>query len=68
MNIPYQSLDPDTLQSLLEEIVTRDGTDYGAVELTLEQKIDQALLALKAGKLCIKYDVLTETCSLVVQE
>ena len=68
MKIPYQSLDPETLQSLLGEIVTRDGTDYGAVELTLEQKIDQALCALKAGKVCIKYDVLTETCSLVMQE
>ena len=68
MKIPYQSLDPETLQALLEEIITRDGTDYGEVELTLEQKITQALRALEEGKACIKFNVKTETCSLAMHD
>ncbi|MBE9516581.1 MAG: YheU family protein [Proteobacteria bacterium] len=68
MNIPYQSLDPDTLRTLLEEIVTRNGTDYGAREMTLDEKISQALHALETGKARIEFDVNSETCSLVVCE
>ncbi|MDH5185281.1 MAG: YheU family protein [Gammaproteobacteria bacterium] len=29
MIIPHTNLSPEALQDLLEEIVTRDGTDYG---------------------------------------
>lgn len=68
MKIPYQSIDPETLHALLEEIVTRDGTDYGAIEFSLEQKITQALGALENGKACIEFNVITETCSLVMHE
>ena len=31
MHIPWDALDAETLTRLLSEIVTRDGTDYGAV-------------------------------------
>ena len=48
MIVPWQSLDPDTLQNLLEEFVSRDGTDYGEQELSLAQKAEQ--IRLKADQ------------------
>jgi uncharacterized protein len=38
--IPHQNLSPEALHGVIEEFVTRDGTDYGLVEATLEQKIN----------------------------
>jgi hypothetical protein len=36
--IPYQNLSPEALPGVIEEFVTRDGTDYGLIEVTTEQK------------------------------
>lgn len=38
MLIPYDMLDPDTLQRMLEDFVTRDGTDNG-YDASLEQRV-----------------------------
>ncbi len=39
MIIPPESLAPETLTSLLQDYITREGTDYGEFELTLEEKL-----------------------------
>ncbi|MBD3670391.1 MAG: YheU family protein [Gammaproteobacteria bacterium] len=64
MIIPYTELEPAILRALLEDIVTRDGTDYGEVELSTEQKLQRALSLLKSGKAVIVYSELHETCTL----
>lgn len=68
MHIPYQQLGDDTLKSLLEEIITREGTDYGFNELTLDQKLEKAKAALQSGNAVIEYDVITMTCNLVLYD
>ncbi len=40
MLIPHDLLDPETLQRLLEDFVTRDGTDNG-YEDTLEERVQR---------------------------
>lgn len=40
MLIPHDMLDPDTLQRLLEDFATRDGTDNG-YDATLEQRVER---------------------------
>ncbi len=40
MLIPAKLLDPDTLQRLLEDFVTRDGTDNG-YDASLEQRVER---------------------------
>lgn len=40
MLIPAKMLDPDTLQSLLEDFVTRDGTDNG-YDASLDQRVER---------------------------
>lgn len=64
MEIPYQSLNPQILTEMLKEIVTRDGTDYGLEEKTLEEKVSAALNAIEQGKAYLHWDVESETASL----
>jgi len=50
LKIPYDQLNPEALHGVIEEFVTRDGTDYGEIEVSLETKIAQVLTQLKSGK------------------
>ena len=59
MIIPYQNLSPEALHGVIEEFVTRDGTDYGIVEATLEQKIKDVWRQVKKGDVLIVYDEAT---------
>ena len=64
MEIPYQALSPDTLNNLIQELVTRDGTDYGDTEVSLEEKVMQVKLKLASGEAVIRYDEKLETCDI----
>jgi len=64
MQIPYKRLTPALLHELLREIVTRDGTDYGAVEVPAEERVAQAVRALEQGRAVLHWDAATETASL----
>lgn len=66
--IPYQQLSADALQGLLEEVASRDGTDYGAVELSLEVKIAQIMRGLQSGNVLISFDHETESCQVISKE
>lgn len=65
MIIPYQTLPADTLQALLEEFVTREGTEYGFEEVELQTKVQQLERQLKRGDIFIVFDPALETTSLV---
>jgi len=41
MIVPWQQIAPETLESLLREFVLREGTDYGEIEISVQDKIDQ---------------------------
>ena len=68
MEIPYQAIPAATLQNLIEELVTRDGTDYGEQELALEQKVVQVRALLESGKAVIQYDESLELCEIRMTE
>ena len=63
--VPYDQLESKTLNNLIEEFVTRDGTDYGEVEVSLETKISRILSQLKSKKVVIIFDHATETCTIL---
>ncbi len=65
VKIPYGQLSPEALRGVIEEFVTRDGTDYGEVEISLETKISQVLSQLKSGKAVIVFDQGTESCTIL---
>lgn len=56
MIIPPSSLGPETLTNLLQDYITREGTDYGEVELTLEEKLDILRPQVLNSRVLIIYD------------
>ncbi len=54
--IPHVELSAEALRALIEEFVTRDGTDYGEQEASLEQRATQVRQQLDAGKAVIVFD------------
>jgi uncharacterized protein YheU (UPF0270 family) len=59
-------LEPDTLRSLIESFVLREGTDYGLHETSLEDKVAQVLTQLRRGDAQITFDPATESVNVVV--
>lgn len=64
MLIPYHLLDPETLDNLIEDFVTRDGTDNGD-ETSLEQRSQQARQALHKQQAFIVFDADSQQCLLL---
>lgn len=68
MIVPWQSLDPDTLQNLLEEFVSRDGTDYGEQESSLAEKTGQLRRKLSSGEALLLFSESSGQCNIVPRE
>ena len=68
MEIPYQSLNPATLENLVEELVTRNGTDYGERETSLDEKVSQVKRQLDSGDAYILYDEELEICEILLRQ
>lgn len=66
--VPPDRIDQSTLTRLLEEFVTRDGTDYGEEEVSLQVKVEQVQHAVRHGEVLIIFDELSETFDLVTRE
>lgn len=65
MIIPYQQIAADTLESLIEHYVLREGTDYGDVEVSTEQKVAEVKAQLKSGEALIVFSELHESVNIV---
>ena len=65
IRIPPDALDPATLQALVEEFVTREGTDYGAHEVPTSVKVERALAAVESGRVVIVFDERLNSATLV---
>ena len=68
MIIPWQQLPVATLDNLLQEYASRDGTDYGQVETSLADKVEQLKQQLLHGKVVIVYSELHESVNLMLAE
>lgn len=65
MIIPYQRLSADVLKSIIEEYISREGTDYGEYELSLDQKVQRLLPQVQSGEVLIVFDEVTESVQLL---
>jgi len=68
VTIPYDQLSKEALQGVIEEFVTRDGTDYGEIEIPLETKFIQVLQQLKSKEAFIVFDQHSETCTILLKD
>jgi uncharacterized protein YheU (UPF0270 family) len=62
--IAWQDLSEEALQGVIEEFITREGTDYGHAGWSLEQKVSTVRRQLEAGSAVLVYDEASESCSL----
>lgn len=65
VEVPHTHLTPEALRNLAESFVTRDGTDYGEVEKTLEEKVAALLRQLERGEAAIMYDGTSRSIDIV---
>ena len=63
--IPHDRLSQTALQGLIEEFVTRDGTDTGYTDGSLEENVEMVIRQLKRGDVFIVYDEVSETANIV---
>lgn len=65
MIIPPHLLEPDTLIRLLEDFVTREGTDNGD-DTPLDVRVQRVRHALDRGVAVIVYEPLSQQCQLML--
>lgn len=68
MDIPADRLAPETLRAIIEEYVSREGTDYGHTDYSLEQKVAQVLDQLRRDQIVIQFDPASESLTLVPRD
>ena len=66
IDIPHTQLSASALRGVLESFVLRDGTDYGQVEFSLEQKVQHVLRQLERGEAKIVFDPRDNSVDIVV--
>lgn len=66
--VPHTALGPVVLRAVIEDFVTREGTDYGLHEHSLDQKRDAVLSQIEAGEVLIVFEAATESVTLVRRE
>ena len=61
MRIPHRQLSPTALRAVVEEFVTRDGTDHSSVE----HRIELVLRQLDVGGVELHFEPETGTCNIL---
>lgn len=68
IEVPIEKLSEEIIDALIEEFVLREGTDYGAQEISLEKKKEQVHKQLAKGEIKIVFDFETATPTLVTAQ
>ena len=64
MLIPHRQLSPGAIRAMVEEFVTRDGTDHSSVE----RRIEQVLRQLDVGRVVLHFNNDTKTLNILPVE
>ena len=65
LDIPMERLNPDTLQKMIEEFVTREWSESADSEYTLEEKVAQVYQHLHEKRARIVYDPESESWNII---
>lgn len=68
MIIPLEHLSLEAQQGLIEAFIMREGTDYGAYEVELSEKVRQVRQLLQVGEALIIYDAATESTTIMTRQ
>ena len=67
IEIPIDRLSAEVLNAIIEEFILREGTDYGAQEAGMDNKVAQVHRQLARGDVLITFDPATENCTLLTR-
>ena len=62
--VDHHALSRDALLGVVEEFIGREGTDYGARECSMEDKVADVMRQLDSGDVVITFDSETESVSI----
>lgn len=65
VEVPYERLDPKTLQNMIQEFVTRDGADWGEVGGALEDKVAQVMRQLRGRQVKVVFELKSQSVNIV---
>ena len=68
MIIPLEQLNEDTLLAIIEEFILREGTDYGTIDASKDDKIAQVKIQLQQGNAVLVYSELHESVNILPKE
>lgn len=63
MQVPFDLLSPAVLRSVIEEFVTRDGTDHSE----MPRRVEAVMKQLVAGRIELYFDDATGSCNLITR-
>jgi hypothetical protein len=67
MIVPITEISAESLRSIAESFVLREGTDYGEQEIDFETKVEAVLQQLHCGDVLVEYSELHESIDLVLK-
>lgn len=68
MIIPINALSDEALYGVIEAFILREGTDYGEIEISLDEKIAQIKQQLMLGTLILVFSELHQTVNIMSRD
>ena len=68
MIIPLEQLPAETLLAIIEDFILREGTEYGAEDISKQAKINQVMKQLEQGSAVLVYSELHESVNILPSE
>jgi uncharacterized protein YheU (UPF0270 family) len=65
VEVPFDQISRDALRKMIQEFVTRDGSDWAEAGCALEDKIEQVLQQLRDKKVKVVFDLTSQTANIV---
>lgn len=67
IEIPLDRFQPEILRKMIEAYVSREWSDLGDADYSLDEKVEQVLQRLKDHRAKVVYDLKTETSNIVAR-
>lgn len=68
MIIPLEQLNEETLIAIIEDFILREGTEYGSIDVSKQDKITQVKQQLEQGTAVLVYSELHESVNIMPSE
>ena len=66
--IPFDALNEDTLRGVIEAFVLREGTDYGAREFSLPEKVEHVMSQLRRKEAQILFNPVDQSIDIITKD